>query len=62
MTEGDALVVLLPDYRAQPVERAAHWSVDAERARRQRDAVCAAVLAALNRRRIIAPPTRPKVH
>jgi hypothetical protein len=55
-----ALVVWLPSPLVNTLNKREHWTVDAKRARRQRDAVCAAVYTALARRRFAVGPTVPK--
>ena len=50
----------LPVQIVNALNRRQHWTATARRARIQRDAVAAVVLAELGRRRIIAPPERPK--
>lgn len=54
------LVVWLPSPLVNALNAREHWAIDAKRARKQRDAVCAAVYTALARRRFAVGPAVPK--
>ena len=55
-----ALTFWLPVRIVNGLNAREHWTVDAKRARIQRDAVCAGVLAAIGRRRLAVGPAVPK--
>lgn len=59
-----ALVFWLPARLVNPLNTRGHWTLDAKRARIQRDAVCAAVYQALDRKYTIrvAPGVPKHVH
>lgn len=59
--DQSTLVVWLPVTIVNGLNRRQHWTIAWHRARAQRDAVGAAVLAALGGRRFAVPPSRPKV-
>ena len=54
------LEVFVPVHLVNALNRRDGWAVSARRARTQRDAVAAVVLATLGRARFSVPPSRPK--
>jgi hypothetical protein len=59
VAEFDRLGVFVPGRVVSP-NHVEWWGTRARRVQRTRDAVCAAILAAVGRRRFVVPPERPK--